>query len=281
MSQFFDSSDLYNHDPFHPPERRASSEWSASSNYGTPMTRDSSRESAITTYSDDIVQSPNSEYECSFWSSMPVGDHDSLRSPVSDSSHDIAFPSTSYQPAYMANEENWFLYYDFVADLEPGQQPYWRLKPGIEPTHQLPATRAAEESPRSRTSEGLFICLHKGCTRSFRRKADLERHYLQIHQPAEKKAKYPCDWKRCQRAKEPFYRRDHQRDHYRDYHNEDLMRRGSSSRENQKWWNERKVKLNWWRCTRCLGRVKVKEYGYLCPVCRSSCEQERQYFRTH
>lgn len=122
--------------------------------------------------------------------------------------------------------------------------------------------------------------MKKDCERSFRRKADLERHYSQLHTSAEQKAKFHCDWKKCQRAQDPFHRRDHQRDHYRDYHNEDLIRRGSSSREDEKWWSTRQVNLDWWRCARCLERVKVEEYNYRCPRCKTGCEQERQHYRT-
>ncbi|KAI0973873.1 hypothetical protein F4678DRAFT_389442 [Xylaria arbuscula] len=281
MSQFFDSGDFYNHYQFYAPERRTSSEWSASPSAGTPMTRNPSIESANTTYSDDLIMTPSPEWRSYNWSSVPISDHDPLWSPLSDSSHDNTFSLPSYNTPYMSNVgENWWEYYDFIADVEPGQQAYWRLRSDFEPTDQLPATRVAEESPRSQTSEGMFFCMEKDCPKSFRRKADLERHYSHIHTSAENKAKYPCDWKKCQRAKEPFYRRDHQRDHYRDYHHEDLVRRGPSSREDQKWWSDRKIKLDWWRCARCLGRVKVKEYGYTCPGCRTQCEPERQYYRT-
>ncbi|KAI1306189.1 hypothetical protein F5Y03DRAFT_394736 [Xylaria venustula] len=281
MSQDFDSSDFYNHYQYYVPDSRASSDWSGSSSAGTPMTRNPSIESANTTYSDDLTRTPSSEYGSYNWSYIPISNQDSLWSPMSDSSHDNTFPLPSYNTPYMPNMgEDWWVHYDFVADVEPGQQPYGRLNPRFESTDLLPATRIAEESARSQTSEGMFFCMEKDCPKSFRRKADLERHCSHIHTSAENKAKYPCDWKKCQRAKEPFNRRDHMRDHYRAYHHEDLLRRGSSSREDQKWWSERKIKLDWWRCARCLGRVKVKEDGYSCPICRTNCEPERQYYRT-
>ncbi len=153
MNQFFDGSGVYNNDRFYAPEGRASSEWSASSSAGTPMTRDSSRESASTTYSSDLLRTPSSEYRASnsFGVSMPAGNHDSLWPPMSNSSHNITFPLTSYNsPPYIpgtseyTNEDNWWEYYDFVADVEAGQQAYWRLRPGFTPTDQYPATRAAE-----------------------------------------------------------------------------------------------------------------------------------------
>ncbi|KAI0424005.1 hypothetical protein F5Y09DRAFT_163734 [Xylaria sp. FL1042] len=277
MVQFFDSSDFHNHHPFYTPESRASSEWSGSPIAGTPMIRDPSTESAITTYSDEIIQSPNLEYESynSPWLPMPMSDHDSPWSPTSDSNHDMGFPSTSYNAT-----ESWWEFYDFIVDVEPGQQPYWRLKPIFQPTDQFPVTRVPEESPRPQTIDGMFFCMFPECPKSFGRKADLERHYKQIHTSAEEKEKFPCDWKKCDRLKEPFGRRDHQRDHYRVYHKEDLMRRGSSNKEDEKWWNERKVIPDWWRCARCLGRVKVEEDGWVCPACRTICEQQRQDFRS-
>ncbi|KAI0420687.1 hypothetical protein F5X98DRAFT_14758 [Xylaria grammica] len=285
MARFFENSDYYyNHDRSYYIDRRASSEWSNSPSASTPMTREPSGESAITTYSS------SSEYELydSLWPSMPIDNQDTIWPPMSDRSHDITFPLTNASLANVpdtseyTNEDAWWLYYDFITDVEPA---YWRLKEGFQATDQRPATRLAEDIstvvPRSPTNEGMFICLAKGCTKSFRRKADLERHYCQLHVAAEEKAKFPCDWKKCQRNKDPFHRRDHQRDHYRDYHHEDLVRRGSSGREDRNWWSTRKINPDWWRCARCLGRVKVEEYGYACPMCRMGCETERQYYRTH
>lgn len=250
-------------------------------------------------YSSDIVRTPSPDYETSepIFSHMPVDNDEPLWSPSSDFSHDNGFSPTCHDrpPVFDANhyfasygstsQDDWWVDYDFIADAGPGQQAYWRLRPGIRPTAQRPAMRAAEDtsamaqSPPAQTNEGMFICLENGCTRSFRRKADLERHYLQCHTPADKKVKYPCDWKKCQRAKDPFHRRDHFRAHLRDYHLEDLMRRGSTGRETQRWWGGRVVKLRWWRCARCLIRVKVQEHGYTCSKCGTSCETERQEHR--
>ncbi|KAI0407590.1 hypothetical protein F4802DRAFT_518312 [Xylaria palmicola] len=301
MSQYIDNYSLYEHDGIYLPERRCSSEWSASPSAGTPMTREASGESAITTYS-DLVRTPSSEYGAfdPIWPSILVVNHDPLWTSMPDASQEITTSPASYNPTYMSdavgyngsNEDNygtggqdaWWEYYDFVAIVEPGQQPYWRLKQGLEPTAQRPITRPAEDTsttvPHSPTNEGMYVCLEKDCTKNFRRKADLERHYSQVHTLREHKSKYPCDWKKCQRAKAPFHRRDHQRDHYRDFHHEDLMRRGSSGREDQNWWESRVVNPDWWRCARCLVRVRVDDYGYGCPKCRTSCEADRQYHRS-
>ncbi|KAI0455854.1 hypothetical protein F5B21DRAFT_172792 [Xylaria acuta] len=300
MDNYLESSHLYDYDGFYVPGRQSSSEWSAGSSAGTPMTREPSGESAISTYSSDLVRTPSSEFGAyePVWSSMSVGNQDSdWSSPISDPSHEIRSSPTTYNPPYIGDyitsngsdyntgaQDSWWEYYDFVTNLEPGQEPYWRLRPGLEPTDQRPATRAHEDAsamdPHPQRNEGLYVCMEPGCPKSFRRKADLERHLSQMHTPKEKKLKYPCDWKKCQRAKEPFGRRDHQRDHYRQYHKEDIMPRGSSGKDDQRWWDSRSVNLDWWRCARCLTRVKVGDYRYTCPRCRISCEPERQYYRT-
>ncbi|KAJ8121390.1 hypothetical protein ONZ43_g2142 [Nemania bipapillata] len=286
MDQFFESRYPYNLDGSYLPESPVSSEWTTSHSASTPMTREPSGESSITSRSSELVGTPGSEYGVysSTWSSMPFDNDDHLWSPASSSNHDITFSSMSYNNPYISDieyngndynagdQDAWWPYYDFI--VEYNRPPYWRLKAGLQPTDQLPATRAAEDLsatiPRSQANEGVFVCLEKDCTRSFRRKADLERHYSQRHTPADKKAKFPCDWKRCQRSRDAFHRRDHQRDHLREYHHEDLMRRGSSSREDEKWWDSRVIKPDWWRCARCLTRVNVAKHGYTCSECGTS-----------
>ncbi|KAF2965569.1 hypothetical protein GQX73_g8026 [Xylaria multiplex] len=284
MDTFFETSGHYDYKQFDYPEHRASSESSASPSAGTPMSREPSGESAVTTYSS------SSEYGiCNPpWLSVPLDNHEPTWLLAFDPGHDTIFSPANYSPLNIpnmsehGNEGDWWSYYNFIANVDP---PYWRLKPDFIPSDQLPFTRPAEDistvvpSRCSPTNESMFICLAHGCTKSFRRKADLERHYAQLHISAEEKAKYPCDWKKCQRHTDPFHRRDHQRDHYRDYHHEDLMRRGSSGKDDPNWWSTRKVNLDWWRCARCLGRVRVEEYGYTCPNCGTECEENRRFYR--
>ncbi|KXJ92051.1 hypothetical protein Micbo1qcDRAFT_162143, partial [Microdochium bolleyi] len=88
-------------------------------------------------------------------------------------------------------------------------------------------------------------------TKSFKRPADLDRHYKHKH-PTSPVEQFSCDYKRCYRSTEPFTRRDHCRDHYRDYHHEDLSRRGSESIR-----HEPNVSQKWWRCVKCLDRVTI------------------------
>ncbi|KAI1745192.1 hypothetical protein F4680DRAFT_177980 [Xylaria scruposa] len=296
MSNYMEYGSPYDYDEFWVSEHQSLSEWSASPSASTPMTREPSGESAISTYSNDPIRTPSSEYGAygSSWPSVPVGNHDAFSSsPISNFRHRIPSAPAAYNPPYTGDyrdsnesgyntgaQDSWWNDYDFIADLEPGQEPYWRLKPHLEPTDWRPAMRAHEDKSATEShpqrSEGLFVCMESGCPKSFRRKADLERHLAQMHTPREKKLKYPCDWKKCQRAKEPFGRRDHQRDHYRQFHHEDIMTRGSSGRGNQRWWDSRAINPDWWRCARCLSRVKVREYAYTCPKCRINCEPERQ-----
>lgn len=41
------------------------------------------------------------------------------------------------------------------------------------------------------------------------------------------------------------------------------------------WLSERVIPPNWWRCSRCLIRVQVKECGYQCPSCKNNCDENR------
>ena len=145
--------------------------------------------------------------------------------------------------------------------------------------------------PRSGYSNN---CLEPGCSsKPFKRKADLERHYQNVHRKASAKKSYPCDYRRCLRSTEYFYRLDHCRDHYREYHKEDLCRRagpslishpnpsivGGKKRESRQWWADRAPGKKWWRCSKCLRRVYIDLDGFECRNCRSICEMERRNYR--
>ncbi|KAK7749181.1 hypothetical protein SLS62_008362 [Diatrype stigma] len=219
--------------------------------------------------------------------------------------------SESQQQGY-----SWVQYYDFIATtIEQGQTPYWQLKAGYTPSKDYPAIMPAEADSTPRSTEILHPCLAPGCdSKPFKRKADLERHYQQVHWDSATKTSYPCDYPRCPRATEYFYRRDHCRDHYREYHKEDLVRRspgggggggGSSSslspcpslssssssrassssssssrkRETAEWWADRNVSKKWWRCAKCLRRVAIQLDGFECRDCKAVCETERRRFR--
>ncbi|KAI0114484.1 hypothetical protein GGR51DRAFT_447244 [Nemania sp. FL0031] len=295
MSQFPGNGGFYNHDGASPSEPGDSFGWwtSPSTTY-VPMARNPSGDSITTSYGSDQVQTPTSDYGAynNSWG-MPLDDYP--WPPASDFSHEIPFsPSpTNSNPPYMSeieyitgngndyntgDQEAYWGYHGYTASAEPGQQTYWRPKPDHKPIDQGPTTGDVEDT--AATNDGLYVCKEKGCHGRFRRKADFIRHREQRHLPADKKTKFPCDWKKCQRAKDPFYRRDHQRDHFRDYHSEDLTRRGSSSKEDDKWWKSRMINPIWWRCRHCLARVKVQEHGYICPACVTSCETERQSYRS-
>ncbi|KAK9424708.1 hypothetical protein SUNI508_13553 [Seiridium unicorne] len=100
----------------------------------------------------------------------------------------------------------------------------------------------------SEVSNGLHYCLYTGCesTTGFKRKADLQRHYDQLHRPETQKKQFFCGYERCERSKEPFHRMDHFRDHYRDFHKEDLPRKTG---EKPEWYSqkEKTVSKKWWR----------------------------------
>lgn len=125
-----------------------------------------------------------------------------------------------------------------------------------------------------------YACHHGGCdSKPFKRKADRDRHINHVHRADEDKDKFYCDYPKCQRSGDAFHRIDHCRDHYRDFHLEDLARRKGESDD---WYQQRKnVPRSWWRCTRCLGRIRVEKYNFECPRCRVPCDKKRQRLRDH
>ncbi|KAI1476310.1 hypothetical protein F4774DRAFT_245870 [Daldinia eschscholtzii] len=195
----------------------------------------------------------------------------------------------AYDVNNQAEEQEFqYQFYDFIANDNSGQGPYWRLKSGFTSSAEypeilpIPATNASPPTNNTSTvgdAAGRHVCLEPFCNASpFKRKADLLRHYLHRHRDANQKTPFHCDWKRCQRSKEPFYRLDHCREHYRDYHQEDLSRRGPN-KENSEWWKSRKVDITWWRCPKCLSRIAIDSKGFQCGKCKTTCEPERRKLR--
>ncbi|KAI1372011.1 hypothetical protein F4677DRAFT_277168 [Hypoxylon crocopeplum] len=244
----------------------------------TAMTRNTSHESNYSNYSGssngqyDVALSPSSEFMGSFdLTTVPDGGSYIAGGQGYDAGNQAQ--GTGFQ----------FQYYDFVTAGDSGQGPYWQLKPGYIPSMENPATIPVEPSPdvpRSASdSTGRHVCLEPFCSASpFKRKADLQRHYLHRHRDAHQKKAFPCDWKRCGRSKDPFYRLDHCREHYRDYHLEDLKPRGPK-KESSEWWNTRKVDSKWFRCTKCLSRIPIDSKGWECAKCKTACEPERRNLR--
>lgn len=119
--------------------------------------------------------------------------------------------------------------------------------------------------------------------RHFRRRADLTRHIQTTHEPTAARDTYYCDYPKCQRAHDPFYRRDHWRDHYRDYHHEDLEKKGGRGGRarpaDDAWYLERNTEPSWWRCSHCLDRVRVPDHGFQCPACGEVCCAKRRAVR--
>jgi hypothetical protein len=140
----------------------------------------------------------------------------------------------------------------------------------------------APSPPRSNAAEKeRFRCPHPSCPKGASRQADLDRHIRIVHLDDNDKAKFLCDYKKCGRHTDPFFRQDHFRDHLRTYHKEDLLRRGNKG--DDEWWTTRAPRAmynGWWRCSRCLVRVRLDEYGWVCAAgCGTPCEKERQAYR--
>ncbi len=123
-----------------------------------------------------------------------------------------------------------------------------------------------------------YTCIIYDCPQKpFARSADLDRHYKQVHTLDTKKEQFFCDYPKCPRSGDPFYRKDHCRDHLREYHREDMSKRGVVS---ESWLEDRIIKPRWWRCSRCLIRVEVAVNNWDCPGCKMQCEHDRIKRRT-
>jgi hypothetical protein len=137
------------------------------------------------------------------------------------------------------------------------------------------------------SGKAQWVCLVSNCTQApFKRCADLDRHYRQVHFQDAQMENFPCDYAKCSRANRDeingaFHRKDHYRDHLRDYHKEDLPKRGSKAdkTESTDRFQDRVIKLDWWRCSKCLNRVSIKFYGWECPECKVLCDRDRQEVR--
>lgn len=147
-----------------------------------------------------------------------------------------------------------------------------------QPSESTPA-KVYLEPPKHSNPRDSYQCQVPGCNgkqKAFRRPADLDRHYIQIHASASERESFYCSYKKCQRAVEPFHRKDHYRDHFREFHKEDIPgRKHKDSAARQRWNAERKNESGWWRCTKCLEKVQVARDGYTCKGCNIPCETDR------
>ncbi|KAK4142051.1 uncharacterized protein C8A04DRAFT_30307 [Dichotomopilus funicola] len=139
------------------------------------------------------------------------------------------------------------------------------------------ATQAQPSLSSSPNEKEKFPCPIPGCLKVASRLADVDRHVRMTHVAEAERKKYFCDYKRCARHTDPFFRPDHFRDHLRGFHMEDLLKR--SVRVDRRWWATRAMMEWWWRCNRCFMRVVSEESGYVCSGCGNACEKERQIRR--
>ncbi|KAI1088664.1 hypothetical protein F5B19DRAFT_485774 [Rostrohypoxylon terebratum] len=245
-----------------------------------------------------MARNPSHDSDYSNYSESSNGQFDVALSPTSGDINSYDFFDVAGSGSYITKGQGYdasnqtdeaefqFQLYDFITG-EPGIEPHWRLKPQYTTLGNYPATIPADplaEAPRSANGatanpSGKHVCLQPNCNASpFKRKADLQRHYHHKHRDANQKKPFPCDWKKCQRSKEPFYRLDHCREHYRDFHMEDLLRRGSN-KETPEWWNSRNIHHGWYRCVKCLSRIAIDGKHFECNKCKTSCEPERRKIR--
>ncbi|KAI0881755.1 uncharacterized protein GGS22DRAFT_55924 [Annulohypoxylon maeteangense] len=245
----------------------------------TAMARDTSHDSSYSTYS----ESSNGQYDVALSpASEGINNYDLLN--VADAGAYIAADTQEYNTNNQVEGSVFeYQFYDFDIGGDSGQGPHWKLKSQYTPSENYPAIipfdSIPEVPPFANDASGRHVCLEPYCNATpFKRKADLQRHYLHRHRNANQKKPFPCDWKKCQRSKEPFYRLDHCREHYRDFHMEDLIPRGSS-KEATEWWNSRNVDPKWWRCAKCLSRIPIDSKRFECANCKTTCEPERRKLR--
>ncbi|RYP56573.1 hypothetical protein DL771_011752 [Monosporascus sp. 5C6A] len=199
-----------------------------------------------------------------------------------DSGSDVSYHAPVHGDAESSQGRPWYQYYDFIANVEQGELPYWQLKAGYTANEDYPMYRPCPDSEITQPSALLNICLRPGCnSKPFKRKADLDRHYQQVHWDSSIKPSFPCDYTRCTRFTKPFIRADHYRDHCRDYHREDLFRRSPSKKETNEWWADRIIHKKWWRCSKCLQRVYIQQHGFECHNCKTPCEPQRRKYRIY
>ncbi|RYP82723.1 hypothetical protein DL770_005535 [Monosporascus sp. CRB-9-2] len=203
-------------------------------------------------------------------------------SAESDSDDSVSYHAPVQGDAESSQGQSWYRYYDFIAEVELGQSPYWRLKAEYTATEDYPMYKSCADSESKSRSAYLNICLEAGCkSMPFKREADLERHYQQMHWDSSAKPSFRCDYPKCSRSTNPLPRFDHYRDHCRDYHREDLFRRSSLGKETNEWWANRIIHKRWWRCSKCLHRVYIQQHGFECHNCKTPCESQRRNYRVH
>ncbi|KAE9574632.1 hypothetical protein CGCF415_v001410 [Colletotrichum fructicola] len=88
---------------------------------------------------------------------------------------------------------------------------------------------------------------------------------------------YYCDYNACNRKDEPFSRKDRLRIHLTDVHKEDVNKKNGEITDD--WLQVRKVNAAWWRCTKCLARIKVDPNGWECPQDGFKLEDKRRELR--
>lgn len=198
-------------------------------------------------------------------------------------------------PSGLKWPDNFKILESYEFEVAKGKYPCFRLRPEYPTTSLTPrivfldgGEGTAKYHPCQFPGESCW----KGQSRPvYYRPADLERHYRQVHASEDQKEKYPCDRFDCNRAKDPFTRKDHFRDHLKDFHKEDIgsckgekttgnvSERKKWQQKQAMWLAERCISSDWWRCARCLVRVYVAKGGWYCQKCKRDCEQPRREAR--
>ncbi|KAG0651984.1 hypothetical protein D0Z07_1164 [Hyphodiscus hymeniophilus] len=262
--------------------------------------KDSAYWSAGTEASDEYYQKPSPSATVAYSTGSPaLCETDSLfgqqyeqntyqdEAPIFTRSNSTGsnFPRTTLSDLTLT-EESLMNFYKFV--IPKGNEPYFELVvPAYWDPYNMPGKVYLDSPISHKKSE--FPCMYPGCdAKTFKRPADLERHYRNVHGTSDQKDNFFCDYSPC-KARGAFTRKDHFRDHLRDYHKEDIGSMKKSDKKNPQkldekkwvylqaeWVAERKIGTKWWRCPKCLERIQIAESGYDCQSCKSPCDRERK-----
>lgn len=193
---------------------------------------------------------------------------DLLSNRPTGSEHQRVTPSSLNWHPYT---ELWKLY-SFT--LEVGKEPYLQLLPGFSPTLLTPRRVDLDRTL------GSFSCVFPGsCGREFKKAADLQTHYQNVHTASKRRTLLVCSYDNCKYPKlgHEFAQKSHLRDHYREVHKEDVWPAEAvtggerfNSRENT-YFRSR----NWWRCPMDLMKVYINESGWKCASCGVACAPDR------
>jgi hypothetical protein len=143
------------------------------------------------------------------------------------------------------------------AKIQAQQQAKSQAKQQAKKQVKQQAKKQVKQQAETQAKQQMHFCEVSGCARKkgFGTNCDLQRHKRSCH---EQSIIFHCDYRRCERSKKPFTRKDHYREHLRDFHQEAL----GKVKQNE---SKERVDPTWWRCVICL--TKNSKEQSICKSC--------------